>query len=570
MTKIGKIAGLLVGLILGCEYVMVGTVEASVNEQQDEAGILKIRHNLETGVTTINVETNKLSPYSCINIFRSETPITPDNILFCPRVACLSDDSSSASVKVADSGTFFYALTTSDRYKHQNKLLLEQTRVGPVTEVCRTPPLPPIPSRHCVNGQLYLQWSPEVQMSLASYRVYQQEGSDRKLVGNLPVPDTTGTMHFKIPIPLADGQEYSFFVTSVNSSGLESMESAPVKIANLPDLEVAQGETIAKNPDFSIEKMFPLVGKPVKVSVRVHNRGLVAAHGVKVSLSAYHDKSATSTKLKSWQVDIDRDASVLLDLVWVPEQLGEFHLKAVVDPANQIAEFDKGNNQAEVLVPVVKRDVYVVWYGNPLEVNWCNVPGTRSADLKEWKRRGAFGSFCGMIEKNDKAYRKHIKGGFDGVAVDEIGSHDAPTLSFIKWLTALKTDNPNFFVGLWMAGSLWDELAANEKIDLYIGENYYNIGTPPSVFDGHIKDAKKYGVLNKYVFGLGGTTDNASRHGHTYTLDEQAAFIESEMKYIAENAPEMPGIGLYGCRPGLSTKIDPLCYQYFVAPQFKQ
>ena len=120
-------------------------------------------------------------------------------------------------------------------------------------------------------------------------------------------------------------------------------------------------------------------------------------------------------------VDVAADDSATVAFDWVPERLGEYRLKLVVDPCNRIAEIDKGNNQATVLVPVVRRNVYIAWYGNPLDVDWCNVPNCRPTDIAEWKRRGAVAAFCGMVGKNEPSYRQRIQAGYNGVEVDEIG-----------------------------------------------------------------------------------------------------------------------------------------------------
>jgi hypothetical protein len=446
---------------------------------------------------------------------------------------------------------------------------LRSTLVGPVPETCRTPPPPLCPWRRCTNGQTFLCWTSDTDSSAVKYHVYQRDAAGRSLVGRVSSPEVSGLISYAIPFPLAKGRDYLFTATAVNSSGIESRESAPIHVAQLPDLEVASGATIAKNKDFSIAKMFPIVGKPVKMSVTVHNRGLVAAHGVSVSVYAYHDASRTSSVLLERSVDVASDDSVTLEFSWVPEILGEHRLKLVVDECNRIAEIDKANNQACVLVPVVKRDVYIAWYGNPLDVDWCNVPNSRTTDIEEWKRRGAVAAFCGMVGKNESSYRQKVRAGFNGVEVDEIGAYDANTADFIRWLTGIKTDHPEFFISLWMAAGASPEMARNDRIDLYLGENYYSIGNPVTAFDGHIKRARELGICGKHVFGLGAGIEEARRFGHTHSINEEVAFLEQEMMYIAENAPEMPGIALYGSRPGMNEKVDKLCYRYFVEPQFK-
>jgi hypothetical protein len=189
--------------------------------------------------------------------------------------------------------------------------------------------------------------------------------------------------------------------------------------------------------------------------------------------------------------------------------------------------------------------------------------------VQEWKRRGAVAAFCGMVGKNEKGYRRQIEAGYNGVEVDEIGAYDAGTAEFLKWLTGIKTDHPDFFISLWMAGGVTPEMARNERIDLYIGENYYSIGSPQTAFDVHIRRGRELGFIGKNIFGLGASVEDARRLGHTHSINEQVAFLEKEMAHIAENAPEMPGIGLYGSRPGMNRLVDQLCYRYFVEPQMK-
>jgi len=537
---------------------------------QDEARILRITHDPERGITTIDVNAAPLPPYARINIFRSHAPITEENLLFCPRVASLAGAGTICSIKVADSGEAYYALTPSDPYKRQDRAWLKKTLVGPFAEVCKAPPLPPSPVRYCMNGRAFLRWPCDGRPTITRYQVYQRQADGRQRVGTLPSPDVSGEISFEIPFALAEGRDYLFSVTAVNSSGLESAESAPVSMALAPDLELAKGETIARNADFSISKMFPVMGKSVKLSVTVHNRGLTAARAVGVSVSAFHDRSNTSRTLLERQVDLSPDQSSVLEFEWTPEIPGEYRLKAVVDPSNRVPEIDKGNNQSSVLVPVVRRDIYIAWYGNPLEADWCNLPNARQRDIREWKRRGAIAGFCGMTGNIEESYRRQIKAGFNGVSVDEIGGYDEGTASFIKWLTGLKNDFPDFFIALWMAASPSRELAANGRIDLYLGENYYRIDTPLASFDGHIRRAREMGISGKYLFGISANIEEACTFGHTHTVNEQMAYLEKQMIYVAENAPEMPGIAIYGSRPGLSRKIDQLCYEHFVRSQFKE
>jgi hypothetical protein len=538
--------------------------------EESKQPILKIDHHPDRGTTSIDVATGALPPYARINIFRNNTPITEQNLIFCPKVASLTGNGTRCSINAPDSGTFYYALTTSDKYNRQNKSLLKTSLVGPLTEVCRTPPSPPAPYRQCRDGQAYLCWTPLPDPHVTKYRIYRCERNGRTAVGEIAVPEISGLLTYQIPFALAKDTDYLFTVTTVNSSDLESVDSAPVSFALLPDLEIASGTTIAQNPSFGTSRMFPLVGKPVKMSLTVHNRGLTAAQGVRVTLSACHNKSQTSVRLLDQQVDVAADKSATLEFNWTPEKLGEYHLKAIVDPFGRTAEIEKGNNQATVLVPVVKRDVYIASYGNPLEVSWCNVANGRVREIDELKRRGAIAAFCGMVDNKDESYRKQIKAGFNGVEVDEIGGYDQGTAKFLNWLSNLKTDYPDFFISLWMAGGVTKEMVDNPKIALFIGENYYHIGTDLSAFDVHIKRAREMGYLDRFIFGLGSSVEEAGRMGHTHTVNEQLAFMEKEMRYIAESAPEMPGIGLYGSRPGLSKLVDQLCYKYFVEPQFKE
>ncbi len=550
--------------------VLAVSLRALAQTSVPPAGILVVRHERDRGITTIAVATNALPPCARVNVFRSDAPITEANLIFCPKVASFAEDGTNCSIAVPDSGDFYYALTTADRYHRQDKSLLKATLVGPVTEVCRTPPPPPIPQLYCTHGRAQLRWLSQPGVDAAKYRIYRHQGGARAALGEMAPPEVSGRVAYSIPGTLAKDVDGLWTVTTVNSSGLESPESAPVRAAFLPDLEIAAGATIARNPDFSIGRMFPLAGRTVPMSVRVHNKGLVHARGVRVMVCAHHDASQTSSCLLDRLVDVAPDGSAGLEFDWTPEHPGEYHLKAVIDPFGHVAEIDKGNNQASVLVPVVRRDVFIAWYGNPLQTDWCNLPNARLRDLGEWKRRGAIAAFCGMVDGQDASYRQRIQAGFTGVAVDEIGQYDQGAAHFITWLTGLKKEHPDFFIALWMAAAPSAELISNAGIDLYIGENYYRMDTPPEAFDAHIHNARKCGILGKYIFGLGAGLEEANTMGHTHTVNEQAAFIEKEMVYIAEHAPEMPGIALYGSRPGLAKLLDDLCYRHFVAPQVER
>lgn len=550
--------------------ILFATSRTGSRAQDGGTPILRVAHDPSRGITTLEVDAHALSPCAQINVFRSHDPITEENLILCPLVATLNISRATCSVPANDSGEVYYALTTSDLYKRQNRTWLKPTLVGPVTEVCKTPLPPPHPLRRCASGRAFLDWTYDGNPVLQEYRVYLRETNGRKQIGVLPAPDVSGTIPFEIPFALTEGRDYLFSVTAVNSSGIESAESAPVALKLAPDLELAQGGTIARNADFSISRMFPLVGKPVQLSVTVRNRGLTAAGAVHIRVCAVHDRSGASCVLLERQIVLAADQSSRQEFLWTPEKPGEYRLEAVVDPFNREPEIDEGNNRAAVMVPVVKRDIYIACYGSPLESDWCNLPNARQSEIEEWKRRGAIAGFCGMVGNIEGSYRERIKAGFSGVSVDEIGGYDEGTASFIRWLTGLKNDHPDFFIALWMAASPSRELIANPRIDLYLGENYYGIDSPLSAFDGHIKRARETGIIGKYIFGLSANIEDARRFGHTHTVNEQLAWLEKQMIHVARNAPEMPGIAIYGGRPGLTAKIDRLCYEHFVKPQLKE
>lgn len=558
--------GLLAAIACG---FLLPQLRAQESGKPSQPAILKIAHNPEKGTTSIDVAADPLPPHVQINIFRSEAPIAEENLIFCAKIAALRDKQFHCVVEAPDSGKFYYALTTSDKYGRQNRSLLKTTQVGPVEEVCRTPLRPPMPYRQCTKEQAFLCWLSQSGRTVAKYRVYRHEKDSRTPVGEVEAPEISGVVSFKIPVTLDTGVHSMLTVTTVNTSGLESIDSAPVSFALRPDLEISTGRTIARNVDFRIGRMFPLVNKPVKLGLTVHNRGLTAAKGVRVMLCDFHDKTQTSACVMDRQVDIEADQSATLEFDWTPDKLGEHHLRAVVDPLNRIPEIEEGNNRSEVLVPVIKRNLYFVWYGNPLETDWCNVPHTSLTDVEEWKRRGAVGAFCGMVGKVP-SYRERLKAGFNGTVVDEIGAHNKETSDFLRDLTALKTEFPDFFIGLWQAAYPAPDSIANPRIDLYVGENYYNMRVPPENFDFHIENGRKMGIIHKYIFGLGASAEEATFLTHTATIHEEAAFLEKEMMYIRKNAPEMPGVGFYGSRPGMSRIVDEMCYRHFVVPQFDE
>lgn len=531
---------------------------------------VKVKHNNNTGVTAIEIKAEIPVKAKKINIYRSNAPISKRNLLFCKRIVSLDKNKKSYSYTVPETGKFYYAITISDKYNRQDTSWLKTSLTGPISETCLKKPTAPKLSWRAKDGKLLLCWRNPLDSPVAKYRVYQKN----KVIATVSASSADSEIVYTIPFALVKNKKYLFTLTALNTSGLESSASAPLKIALLPDLKIGTGKTIARNKDFSISKMFPVVGKPVKLGVKVYNQGLVTANNAVVTIKASSEKN--SQVIARRKVSIASNKHAVIDFQWIPKSTGEYKITATLDANNKLAEINESNNSATVLVPVVSRDIYITWYGNPLHLDWCNVPQlSDTEDMAEWRRRGAIVSFIGMVNDTYEGYSRKVKKNFDGVVVDEIGTVAANQHSggFLKWLPKIKNEHPDFFIAIWLAVSNAPaeavKLVNQKKVDLLVIERYLRVGGGyKKALDGDIANARKVKLEDKTIIGLG-SSGNYANH---YPAKKHIAFLDAQMKYIYKNAPKMPGIGFFtaGTLPGVSEKIDQMCYKYFVKPAFKE
>lgn len=87
-------------------------------------------------------------------------------------------------------------------------------------------------------------WAANTETDMASYKLYRTDGT-RTLIGTIPVPSTTYT--FSVTVPDNSTGTLTFVLTAVNTSNLESADSAPASFPyNLVPPAAPKGLTVTK------------------------------------------------------------------------------------------------------------------------------------------------------------------------------------------------------------------------------------------------------------------------------------------------------------------------------------
>jgi hypothetical protein len=197
-----------------------------------------------------------------------------------------------------------------------------------------------------------------------------------------------------------------------------------------------------------------------------------------------------------------------------------------------------------------------------------------------WLERGVVplkwqGGWCYKDKSEEEFVRSFCnaaEAGYVGIAIDEWGGGDPEfDAKFGRALVRTKQAHPDFFVAVWCFGFFRPRQAEflREGADMVMIERYVDGATEEEFahwFHGALKVARDAGIAHKTVFALG-INDRASAeeieklHAWANTPEE----LEGQMRWIHENAPEMPGIAFFAprCSPEMLHLADTLSAELF-------
>lgn len=508
------------------------------------------------------------------NIYRHDKPITAENIDLAQLIATkIPATKKSFKPDAEKSGKFYYLITVADKWGQEERKFNSATMLGPFEAVDTTAPGAVTINNSFLNKKYALSWelpkigNPE---DIVKYSIYCSDSKNtlsnkNKCLKSIPVKRSGKKMTFKDEQEIAPGKIYYYGVTALDSSGNESKISNIVKTGLFADLGINPQKLISRNKDISISKMYPVAGKKVKLSAKIHNKGAITAENVDVSVNAIDGNGKKKTLYSNVIPAVKPGTESIITFDWTPGKTGKYNVDIAIDPKNKLSEINKKNNRTGLDISVVEKDVYFLWYGDPVELKYANVPQTRF-NIKEWQRRGAIaGSFGGVKGDQTKCYFKMPQDGFDAVLVDEIGGMNG-VQPFFDMLTKLKKKHPDFFIAVWLAAGITKELKKLVKdgvIDLLIFERYIGVGGDfEKSIRGNIKQAREFDCIDKTIIGLG----SGAKYANFESPQTHADFLEKQIKLIRKEAPEMPGVGFFtsGTLPGVKEQLDEMCYKYFI------
>jgi len=408
---------------------------------------------------------------------------------------------------------------------------------------------------------------------VVAYRVYRAEGrapaiSKKNRVASVPVdyrPPWAGWEDSR-----SAGTLTWYAVTAVDAAGNESAASNAVSASARADLCINPTSDIRANTDLSISNKYPPVGKSVTLSCVVRNKGAAPARRVRISA-----EDETGRELGRASVgEIASGDGYRFSFDWVPERKGLRKIAIAASLDTLAPEACSTNNIIRLTVPVTSRQYYFFWYGDLTHsgLPYANVYAACSNyNVREAKRTGCLAlATQGDASREDAWLKQRELYSYSGVAIDEyFFGNPGPLIGAVGAGAAARKSVPDFFVSFWCVGApvipeVQDALRKGD-VDLVVFEAYLDVGQDFQPLDTYINAAKSARVADRCIVALGSDWQWAK----TATAGEQMNYIEKQIKYIIEKAPDMPGIGffLYDSRynwPGVAEAIDKMCYKYFI------
>ncbi len=522
-------------------------------------GTFDVVHDSEKGLTKLSWKPVHGKMH---NIYRSQEPITADNFRRAAIMATrLTDKTTEIQIVSPSSGIVYYGVSACD-VRGTGMQLIYALENG-IEEFDRH-----APDSISITGS-YVDNAPSLKWTISSidcygaskYRVYCNGKALAELKKGIELEFNFTDR--KAP----DNSEY--FVTVIDSSGNESKPSNIIAFANKPDLYINPESKIKNNTDLSVSKMFPVVNQPVFFTAAIHNNGARAARNVNVTVKDRNKKIHHQSCIES--IPSMGVATISWNSIFA--DAGPDELVLVIDPDKRIDESRKDNNELIIKLNVVEKDLYFLWYGNVQELNYVNAGCGTTADISEWKRRGAFaGITIGAVSERAELlldlYRKAVRDNFNALYIDEISGNGPGTSMLVKVLPVLKKENPKIFIAVW---NIFDdvsediaEIVKSGVIDLLMLEIYIRPGEDESRIDKAALKMRKLGIADKTLIGL--VTDKT--WNNSASNDAYVKSVLRQMERVRKVMPESPGVAFWSADapPGMRQAVDAKCYELYLKP----
>ncbi len=350
--------------------------------------------------------------------------------------------------------------------------------------------------------------------------------------------------------------------------------------ANIP--KICFSTDTLEDSDITVCPAIPVAGQRANVIFHIHNldnRNLVT----QCTAECYcNNKLIGQKKIGT----IKRSETKLISFSWQPEHNGIYKI------TGKIKINGKCKIKADYDVAVVAKKLYLGWCDGSYHKSakkllgyckWINLltQVTNPNELIYWRQRGVtlLLERRGELRFLKKEGAKHWEAAlndkrYDGIAINEFnmdyfGEEDQQIFKYVDEFKKWKKKHPDYFVAAWHSGPLLEEFCRRYRgfADLIMLETYLNY------IRGRLKTRCDYRYLDERI-NMARTMDWLDKaimapcvtvaHGGV-TPDD----IESQIRYIRQRAPEMPGLIYYCGRctpPPLKRFADNLLFKYFIRP----
>ncbi len=336
-----------------------------------------------------------------------------------------------------------------------------------------------------------------------------------------------------------------------------------------------------EDSDITVSPAIPVEGEQAEIIFRIHNSEKTSSP--ESNLECYCNGELIGQKKIS---KLKANSEEVVSFPWQPVHNGIYKITGKLSiGGKQIAK-------ANYEVAVVAKKLYLGWCDGSYHKSakkllgyckWINLltQVKNPNDIKYWKRRGAMlllerkgeleilkkeGVKYWLSAADDKRY--------DGLAINEFnmdyfGEIDQQIFKYVDEFKKWKEKHPDYFVAAWHSGPLQEEFCKRYRgfADLVMIETYTNYfrgrfkeRCDYRYIDERIDMARKMDWLDKAIMSPCTTVAYGG-----VTPDD----LESQIRYIRQRAPEMPGLIYYCGRctpPPLKKFADKLLFKYFIKP----
>ena len=336
--------------------------------------------------------------------------------------------------------------------------------------------------------------------------------------------------------------------------------------------------------DITVSPAIPRQGKNCTIFVRLHNTGKKNAENIsaRIIIGRWNDENPIVKHIRF--AKIPSGESFVESLKYTPVDNGIYKISAEIDPDNKINEADEMDNDASVVFPVVRRDVFLYYHSTDRKklayarylTDSSFSPISRKKDTKlywnqksYWKKRGVRlarhlsngpSSHCNWKQRVN--YWEKFGRGWNRLIIDEFGiDYGGPKDQDCgKAIVEFKKRNPNVWFGSFIAGRirkvLWQGFRESDAVMI---ESYLFHETQYRSSDWGSFLARKGGFA-EHAFNVVGV----QKDRWAGTPFE----IENQIRSVRRARPTVMGIGLYLSKADekLVLAADKVCYDYFIKP----